>query len=648
MFKFSFRSWSVGTQTFWLMLGMSLLLVWLGAVTFSKAMYDSQLEQLQDEINKRTALFSTTLLDALLSEDIPVLETTLKGLVEIHPNLLGAEFCDYSHRPLLQWGEDVPGCSGDFTENMTTEKVMTTQRKIVFEGEYFGAIALRWNLNTQFKRLEAQINELVMWILFAVLLLAFLLFVQVRALVVLPIRKVDSYLHQVESHSVIDHSAGSYSSKELVHLSEGVEALLQSMVAEATLRIEREELLSTLEEKVVERTEELRRSNNQLSSIMENMRDSIVVIDSNTHVVINNPAAESQFPQLGMTDLVSFPDLFPVELSDPVGKILSEDGLSIETLFFSDDEGNKVLLEVTTTPLLVDDSTSQKLVLIRDVTKQHDLEEKEHMIAFQEGVAEMSANIMHNIGNTLTSMSGDLIAIRKSAIRPLEQIGVLLERLTEQRDEVLPERTSGMLEGVIQVLQRVSRDGLSVPVENVETGITSISSVVRLQMHSSKPTFQVSRLHPESFLKEVVALVEPEILRLGIDVKIEVAAGLNEVILPRNQLFITMLSLVKNGVEAISASHREDGELILQAFLMDFEEANGVCFSIKDNGIGVKSEDIGHIFNHGKSSKQGGSGNGLHASANFAKGFGGQISLQSEGVDEGALVEVWLPHQTAV
>jgi hypothetical protein len=378
------------------------------------------------------------------------------------------------------------------------------------------------------------------------------------------------------------------------------------------------------------------------------MRDSIVVIDSNTHVVINNPAAESQFPQLGMTDLVSFPDLFPVELSDPVGKILSEDGLSIETLFFSDDEGNKVLLEVTTTPLLVDDSTSQKLVLIRDVTKQHDLEEKEHMIAFQEGVAEMSANIMHNIGNTLTSMSGDLIAIRKSAIRPLEQIGVLLERLTEQRDEVLPERTSGMLEGVIQVLQRVSRDGLSVPVENVETGITSISSVVRLQMHSSKPTFQVSRLHPESFLKEVVALVEPEILRLGIDVKIEVAAGLNEVILPRNQLFITMLSLVKNGVEAISASHREDGELILQAFLMDFEEANGVCFSIKDNGIGVKSEDIGHIFNHGKSSKQGGSGNGLHASANFAKGFGGQISLQSEGVDEGALVEVWLPHQTAV
>ena len=51
MFKFSFRSWSVGTQTFWLMLGMSLLLVWLGAVTFSKAMYDSQLEQLQDEKN---------------------------------------------------------------------------------------------------------------------------------------------------------------------------------------------------------------------------------------------------------------------------------------------------------------------------------------------------------------------------------------------------------------------------------------------------------------------------------------------------------------------------------------------------------------------------------------------------------------------
>ena len=151
----------------------------------------------------RSALFSTTLLDALVSEDTPILETSLSGLVEIHPNLLGAEFCNYQNHPLLRWGENVPECHPDaVVKGLDQNLILTTYREVIFEGERFGAIALRWDLVESFKNLEQQVQQITTMLVFAVLLLALVLFILVHLLVVRPIRKVDDYLHSITSGNI--------------------------------------------------------------------------------------------------------------------------------------------------------------------------------------------------------------------------------------------------------------------------------------------------------------------------------------------------------------------------------------------------------------------------------------------------------------
>jgi sensor histidine kinase regulating citrate/malate metabolism len=65
--------------------------------------------------------------------------------------------------------------------------------------------------------------------------------------------------------------------------------------------------------------------------------------------------------------------------------------------------------------------------------------------------------------------------------------------------------------------------------------------------------------------------------------------------------------------------------------------------SVRDNGAGFNAEQHSHMFQFGYSTKTRGSGFGLHATALFAQEMGGSITLESEGINRGALLSIELP-----
>ena len=628
------------------MLGVSLLLVWIGAVSLSQFLHNNQMAQIREDIDKRSALFSTTLMDALISEDIPILETSLAGLVEIHDNLIGAEFCNYENRPLLRWGEDIPSCNlQQAAEESKQQQIVTSYREILFEGERFGAIALRWDMDKPYQQLQQQIQGIVGLLVVAVLLLALVLFVLVRFMVVRPIRRVDHYLRQVESSELASESAGSYSSRELVHLCEGVMALLQSMAAEAKLRDEREELLATLEEKVVERTQDLKRSNDQLSSIMENMGDALFVLGEQREILVTNPAAERLFQQLDSEQdfSVGFERLFPSELKPLIDKILSSQKLYSERLLFSDDQQNKVLLELTCSPLPVGEDRLHRLILLRDVTRQHDQEEREQMIAFRSGVAEVSASMKHNIGNQLAGVNGKIYQI-KGAEQAVVKTADFLLQMAEQIEQMPTEKSKLILEHSGKVLNDTMQKQLHGSIEEIESTLLKIAETIRRQEEQSPSMRQLSRFHPRSFFKESAGMLQKQLRKQGVELEIVVEEGLNEVHLPRNQLQLNFLALLTNAIEAIKEGDVEDGVIRVDFRSQKREGQPGFLLQIEDNGVGVESEQLEHLFAAGYSSK-GMPGHGLHSSGNFVKSMKGEILLKSEGLGKGATVEIWLPEQ---
>lgn len=628
------------------MLGVSLLLLWLGGAVLSKVAHSIQLEQIEEDVDKRTALFSTTLLDALLSEDIPVLETTLQGLIKIHPNLVGAEFCNYQNSPLLTWGEYPPHCVDKVQASSGMQgTLLTSQRPIIFEEERFGTVALRWDLQLPMKLLDQQIEQFVYLMVLAVLFLAMVLFITVRQLVVQPIHRVDQYLRGVQSGEVATESKQTFVSKELIHLCEGVDVLQQSMEAEAQLRDDLQALLASLEEKVAERTQALRQSNDRLTSIMEHMGDGLFVVDEYQQVTVFNPAASQLFPQLKEASAEqTFSDLFPDTVATQLDRLLATESHRMETLLFTGEEGEQISLALSSTPLQIREEARHHLLLVRDVTRQRELEEKEQLVAFQSGITEMSISIMHNIGNALAGISGQVLKV-KNGKKALHNTVQILDQLVDNIDELPKETQVKAIRQLQSIVNKLLDNEIGVALEQLDKGVESVSEIIRLQRSNVKPIFQLSRFSPYAFLHDVALILAPQCERYEIEVKVHVDRELNEVYLPRNQLFQAMVNLVKNGIEAIAEQRPARG--LIEITLTDevVSGVSGLKFSVQDNGVGVATEQIGKVFNFGQTSKQSGSGVGLHVTANFANSFGGKVGLESTGVGEGATAWIWLPLQ---
>ncbi|KTD66023.1 hypothetical protein Lsan_0678 [Legionella santicrucis] len=64
---------------------------------------------------------------------------------------------------------------------------------------------------------------------------------------------------------------------------------------------------------------------------------------------------------------------------------------------------------------------------------------------------------------------------------------------------------------------------------------------------------------------------------------------------------------------------------------------------VKDNGVGIKVEDLQHIFAFGFTTKENGHGFGLHSSALSAKEMAGKLIAESQGEGCGAQFILTLP-----
>jgi signal transduction histidine kinase len=64
---------------------------------------------------------------------------------------------------------------------------------------------------------------------------------------------------------------------------------------------------------------------------------------------------------------------------------------------------------------------------------------------------------------------------------------------------------------------------------------------------------------------------------------------------------------------------------------------------VKDNGVGIPSENLAKIFSHGFTTKKDGHGFGLHSGANAAREMGGSLVARSNGPGPGAEFTLELP-----
>ncbi|MBN1483813.1 MAG: GAF domain-containing protein [Chloroflexia bacterium] len=106
----------------------------------------------------------------------------------------------------------------------------------------------------------------------------------------------------------------------------------------------------------------------------------------------------------------------------------------------------------------------------------------------------------------------------------------------------------------------------------------------------------------------------------------------------RNRLRDTLVSIIRNGVQAIAG----EGKVTVQIREAQYRYQPSIEIAVSDNGSGMADEVLPHIFDLFYTTKKGGLGFGLWRDRAFIRGLGGTIEVQSE-LGKGSTFTIKIP-----
>ncbi|GEM_PF-5862148 len=196
----------------------------------------------------------------------------------------------------------------------------------------------------------------------------------------------------------------------------------------------------------------------------------------------------------------------------------------------------------------------------------------------------------------------------------------------------------------------------SAPNEDVEKSSAAILMSLRKTREFQKLLLSKAKGEGGGTAREIRLAVELAEFRIvleslaGRDVQLDIQCD-NELscVVDPLQLEQVLMNLVVNARDALKAVERVGGRRVLLSFQEGQDLGRyGVWIRVRDNGRGMRSEDLSRVFDPFYSTKSdGGTGLGLATVKSIVDAWGGRITVQSrEG--EGSEFQIWLPRSPAV
>ena len=140
-------------------------------------------------------------------------------------------------------------------------------------------------------------------------------------------------------------------------------------------------------------------------------------------------------------------------------------------------------------------------------------------------------------------------------------------------------------------------------------------------------------------IRHVIALTSSEVLRHGVTLQTEFAAGLPLVEGDRVQLQQVILNLIMNAIEAMSSINEEERELLIST---GADASGTVVVRIRDKGPGLDPQTVDRLFEAFYTTKSSGMGMGLAICRSIIEAHGGRM-WATAGEPRGAVFLFTLP-----
>ncbi len=314
-----------------------------------------------------------------------------------------------------------------------------------------------------------------------------------------------------------------------------------------------------LKEEVSRLNEELASHKRLLTSILESISDGVIASDHHGNIIRANKAAK---------------------------KMLGDDieGRNIKELLPEREEveiENRILL-VRSYPLMEEEKEIGSVTVLRDITRERELEEKSKRVERLSAMGEMAVTIAHEIRNPLGS---------------IELFAGLIKREASKEEE------------------RKWAESITAVVKSINTLISNMLLFAR--------PFQVEkeRFPIKPFIEETLKLAHHAFKEKEIKVSVEGEDGV-EVNADKELLRQVLLNLIINSVQAIKKS----GEISISFR----KEEDRIRITITDTGPGIPEENLKKIFDPFFTTKKKGTGLGLAIVHRIIDAHGGFISVESQ------------------
>jgi signal transduction histidine kinase len=266
------------------------------------------------------------------------------------------------------------------------------------------------------------------------------------------------------------------------------------------------------------------------------------------------------------------------------------------------------------------------------------------------GMAEMAANVLHNVGNTLNSvnvaaelMRGELARSRGAA---LGRVVDLLDAHAQDLGDFMSNDEKGRrLPGYLRELTEAlgaERADMQDHLDRLTASVEHIKNVIAMQQAHAARSVAGEPVRPIELIDEALRITD-DVLQEG---KVRVVKQLAEVPpvrLDKTRTVQILVNLVTNAKQAM-----DHGLAPRRTLTLRLDAADGkLRIQVKDCGVGIAAENMNKLFSHGFTTRRDGHGFGLHSCALAASEMGGRLAAHSDGTGFGATFTLELPLEPA-
>jgi DNA-binding LacI/PurR family transcriptional regulator/signal transduction histidine kinase len=259
--------------------------------------------------------------------------------------------------------------------------------------------------------------------------------------------------------------------------------------------------------------------------------------------------------------------------------------------------------------------------------------------ARREGMADIAADILHNIGNILNSVSVSIHLMeegsKSTVLDDLIRAGKLLGENMDRLEEFICSDTKGkkLMQFYLKLGTAANRlqNQLRYNVERLRDKVGAINETIAAQQNYAGIDTHFKELQVEPILEDAIKVNIATFEKFEINIVKNYSVSFKAVA-NRAKLFFIIVNVISNAKDAMSEATGVKRTLTVSMY----EDGSGKYLRFDDTGTGISEDLLDRVFEYGFTTKTGRYGYGLYNCAVYMNEINGSIKTESRGPGKGA------------